>query len=97
MDGDLLTGENRLHQVVVKAAIENLIVVRSKSHLELMKASYHLGNRHVDLELYSHELFLLEDPVLHEMLNTRGLHVEKVKRIFSPELGAYYLSHRHSH
>ena len=97
MDGDVLIGENPLLGVLVKAAIENLLIVRANSILELIKASYHLGNRHVELELHSKELFLLEDPVLAEMLKARGLKVEKIKRPFFPELGAYSQSERHKH
>ena len=69
-------------QVFVRAALENLLVVRANSMLELTKASYHLGNRHVDLELHSKELFLLEDPVLAKMLKGRGLIVRKLKKAF---------------
>jgi len=97
MDGDVLIGENPLLRVLVKAAIENLLVVRANSILELIKASYHLGNRHVEIELHPRELFLLEDPVLAEMLKTRGLKVEKIMRPFFPELGAYAQSERHKH
>ena len=82
MEGDLLTGENPVPQVLIKAAIEDLLVVRSQSILELIKAAYHLGNRHVDIELQPNQIFLLEDPVLTEMLISRGLSVNKIKKKF---------------
>ena len=96
-DGDVLVGEDSNTQVLIKAAIEDLLLVRANSILELIQASYHLGNRHVELELHSKELFLLEDPVLAEMLIKRGLTVEKTKKAFFPEFGAYYQSSNHKH
>ena len=97
MHGDLLAGESPLPEVLVEAAVEDLILVRSNSILELIKAAYHLGNRHVDLELHSTELFLLKDPVLEKMLKSRGLIVQSSKKPFSPELGAYSEMHNHKH
>ncbi|WP_320667832.1 urease accessory protein UreE [Prochlorococcus sp. MIT 1307] len=94
MEGDVLAGENRFPKVVVRAAVEDLLVVRTNSLLELIKASYHLGNRHVELELHSQELFLLDDTVLAKMLRGRGLKVEKISKPFFPELGAYSQVHR---
>ncbi len=89
MHGDLLSDAKSHTIVLVKAAIEDLLVIRSTSILELTRASYHLGNRHVNLELHSNEIYLLEDPVLENLLLIRGLEVEKVKKPFFPELGAY--------
>ena len=97
MDGDVLVGDNPSQQVLIKASIEDLILVRANTTLEIMQASYHLGNRHVDLEIHTKELFLLEDPVLAEMLRKRGLFVAKAQKSFFPELGAYEDSHQHSH
>ena len=96
IDGEVLIGDQTSSQVLIKAAIENLFLVSARTNLELLQAAYHLGNRHVDLEIHSKELFLLEDPVLGKMLKQRGLIVENIKRSFFPELGAYSQSHRHS-
>lgn len=93
--GEVLSGENQCPKVLVEAAIEELILVRANSPLELLKAAYHLGNRHVDLELHIHQLFLLKDPVLEKMLLQRGLSVKTVKRHFYPEAGAYSITHHH--
>ena len=93
IEGEVLTGDPSAPKVIVKASIENLLLVQAKTILELIQASYHLGNRHIDLEIHSQELLLLEDPVLADMLRQRGLKVEKTRRSFSPELGAY--SHEH--
>ncbi len=95
MDGDLLAGKNPTIQVLVKAALEDLLVVSASSTLELTKAAYHLGNRHVEIELTPKELFLLDDPVLADLLIRRRLTVNKIKRTFSPEQGAYSSNHHH--
>ena len=97
MDGELLSGDPAYPQVLIQAAIESLLLITAKTNLELIQASYHLGNRHIDLEIHSQELLLLEDPVLADMLRQRGLKVEKTRRSFSPELGAYSHEHKHNY
>ncbi len=87
--GEILIGENEFPFVKVEAAKEELIQVEASSALELAKASYHLGNRHVDLELEEQKLFLLKDPVLELMLKKRGLNLQNIRRPFYPENGAY--------
>ncbi len=93
--GDVLSGEGQYQNVLVEAALETLLVVSAKSSLDLLKAAYHLGNRHVALELHEGELFLIEDEVLAQMLRIRGLTVKKTIRSFYPETGAYDQLHRH--
>ena len=95
--GDLLLDELRSLQVEVIAAPERLLRVRAASPLELLQAAYHLGNRHVPLELHEQELFLLEDSVLAVMLTSRGLQLSACDRSFVPEGGAYGGLHSHSH
>ena len=92
--GDLLLGENTSSRVLITAAIEDLLEVSASSTLQLMQASYHLGNRHVDLELQETNLFLESDPVLKKMLLERGLFVKSIRKAFFPEGGAY--AHTHS-
>ena len=87
--------------VRVEAAVEAQLLVRSEDPLALLQAAYHLGNRHVALEIRLGELRLLEDPVLAQLLEQRGLHVMSREAPFQPESGAYGhshgLSHDHSH
>jgi len=92
--GDLLLGKSISPRVIVTAAIEDLLEVSASSTLQLMQASYHLGNRHVDLEVQEMKLFLESDPVLKEMLLERGLFIKSVRKAFFPEGGAY--GHTHS-
>ena len=87
--GECLAPEQGSMLVMVQAADEAQLLVTADSPLNLLKAAYHLGNRHVALELHSDSLRLLDDSVLATMLSSRGLSVRKVVEPFEPELGAY--------
>lgn len=91
-DGDLLQAEE---DVVVRviARPEPVLTVTADTPLDLLKAAYHLGNRHVPLEITADYLRLSPDPVLREMLEHRGLHVLEEIQPFQPEVGAYGHGH----
>ena len=93
--GDRLTDSHRQVHVLVTAAPEELLRVEAATPLALLEAAYHLGNRHVALELHEHELLLLNDSVLAAMLNGRALKLTRCCRPFRPEGGAYN-THQHS-
>jgi urease accessory protein len=59
----------------------------------LLQAAYHLGNRHVALELHEQGLLLPRDSVLESMLRGRGLDVTHCAQPFNPEGGAYQKHH----
>ncbi|WP_201500251.1 urease accessory protein UreE [Psychrobacter arenosus] len=61
----------------------------------LMKAAYHLGNRHVPLMITPSALFFEPDHVLSDMLVRLGVHVEDVNAPFESETGAYQSGHAH--
>ena len=82
--------------VRVEAAPEALLLVRSPDPLALLQAAYHLGNRHVAMELHPGELRILEDSVLADLLRQRGLAVDPVLAPFEPEAGAYADGHSNS-
>ncbi|MCX7742868.1 MAG: urease accessory protein UreE [Tepidimonas sp.] len=66
--------------------------------LDLMRAAYHLGNRHVALQLAPDHLKLERDPVLADLLRQLHLEVCEVEEPFEPEAGAYGAhTHRHTH
>jgi urease accessory protein len=79
--------------VSVRAAPETVLVVRADpqrgSPFDLLRAAYHLGNRHVQLELAPDHLKLEPDHVLAEMLRGMGLAVSQAQAPFEPEAGAY--------
>ena len=96
--GDRLAPEAGGPLVVVEAAAEPLLVVRAADPLALLQAAYHLGNRHVAMELHGDELRLGVDSVLEDLLRQRGLSVERIMGPFRPEPGAYErYGHAHGH
>jgi len=64
---------------------------------DLLRAAYHLGNRHVPLQVDPSFLQLEPDHVLAEMLRRMGLHVDEVEAPFEPEAGAYDASRPAAH
>ncbi len=85
----------------VVARPEPVVVVTATSGFALLRAVYHLGNRHVSLELAPARLKLEPDPVLEAMLTQLGgLVLSTATLPFEPETGAYRAgphSHSHSH
>lgn len=99
--GDVLLDEQGA-AIDVRAAREPLYEVtasiqsRDRS-FDLLRAAYHLGNRHVPVQLSPGLLRLERDPVLKELLLRLGLQVIEIDAIFDPEAGAYGGGHRHDH
>lgn len=87
--GEWLGADDGLPRVRVEPAAEPLLLVRAPEALPLLRAAYHLGNRHVALEVRPLELRLLADPVLEHLLRQRGLEVRQAHEPFEPEPGAY--------
>jgi len=78
----------------IDAKPELLSVVAAALPRDLTRAAYHLGNRHVRLEVGPSSLAYQADHVLDDMVRTLGFEVTQELRPFEPEPGAY---HRHSH
>ena len=92
-DGDLIQSETgEIVKIVAKP--ELVMTATAKSSLDLLRAAYHLGNRHVPLELTPAYLRFCADPVLKQMLHQLGVEVSEETVPFHPEAGAY--GHRHS-
>jgi urease accessory protein len=99
--GDVLVAEDG-SVIVVKAAAQPVMVVRHcaehGSPFDLLRAAYHLGNRHVPLELQPDRLLLERDHVLADMLRHMHLLVNDDHLAFEPEGGAYATGgHAHDH
>jgi urease accessory protein len=62
---------------------------------DLMRAAYHLGNRHVPIELKPDHLKIEPDHVLADLLRAMHLNVVEVSESFEPEGGAYAAGHGH--
>jgi urease accessory protein len=98
-DGELLAGEDGI-TVLVRAADETLSIVRSDDPQLLARACYHLGNRHMSIQIMPGELRYSHDHVLDDMLRGLGLTVTVEQAPFEPEPGAYGGSadgHSHGH
>ncbi|MBD2439500.1 urease accessory protein UreE [Nostoc sp. FACHB-110] len=93
-DGDILQAETDGSLIRVVAKAEPVLSVFASTPLLLMRAVYHLGNRHVAVEITPSYLRLSPDSVLRTMLEQLGLEVIEEVTPFQPELGAYG---HHSH
>ena len=91
--GELLQSEDQQTIVRVLAKPEPVITITATTKLDLLRAAYHLGNRHVSLEVTETYLRLSPDPVLQAMLEQMGLQVVQEMAPFEPEAGAYGHSH----
>lgn len=94
-DGDILRSQVGDILVRVSAKPEPVLTVTAKSSLDLLRAAYHLGNRHIPLEIAASYLRLSPDSVLHKMLEQMGMEVEEAILPFQPETGAYGDNHVH--
>lgn len=102
--GDLLLADDG-RVIEVAAADETVSTVHSGEPRALARAAYHLGNRHVALQIGQGWLRYCHDHVLDEMLHGLGLTVTVEQAPFEPEAGAYHAdadsghshAHHHSH
>ncbi|MGK7926818.1 MAG: urease accessory protein UreE [Spirulina sp.] len=93
-NGDFLQAETG-EIVRISAKPEPVLTVRANTLLALLKAAYHLGNRHVALEVREIYLRLSPDPVLRSLLEQLdpNLEIEEEIAPFHPEIGAYQHNH----
>jgi len=86
--------------VRVTAADESVSDVSTSNALQLTRAAYHLGNRHVPLQVGEGFLRYQHDHVLDDMVRGLGLAVSHATKPFHPENGAYHGgggAHHHKH
>ena len=99
--GSILRGGDCLRAVdgrivLVVAADEALMQAQCTTPLELGRAAYHLGNRHVPVQIGEGWLRFQADEVLAQMLRGLKASVSEVTAPFEPEAGAYAGGHHHS-
>jgi urease accessory protein len=93
-DGDFLLAEDgRVIRVVAKA--ERVLDIVCADAQALARAAYHLGNRHVPLQVGSGWLRIADDHVLRQMAEGLGATVKAREAPFQPESGAYAAGHTH--
>ena len=87
--GDVVTTIDG-REVEIVAAKERLLHIESE---HLARVAYHLGNRHVPVQVGHGFLRIAEDHVLEEMARQLGARVSRIEAPFEPEAGAY--GHHH--
>ena len=92
--GEHLKGEDG-RVVRVSAAPEKVMHVTCADRFQLTRAAYHLGNRHVPVEIGDGYLRIAADHVLSDMLLGLGAGVRELEAPFEPESGAYGGGHGH--
>ncbi|WP_374320354.1 urease accessory protein UreE [Aquabacterium sp.] len=98
--GDVLVAEDGSLIRVQAAAQPVLVITPCSQHgspFDLVRAAYHLGNRHVQIELQPDHLKIEPDHVLAEMLRAMHLTVQEQIAAFEPEGGAYASGGGHGH
>jgi len=87
--GDILSTNDCNYFVEIIAKTENLIEISSNSKIELIKTAYHLGNRHVEVEIKEDILLTKNDYVIENMLKNFNVDITNTQKKFFPERGAH--------
>jgi urease accessory protein len=83
--------------VRICAQPEDLMEIHAHDAADLIRIAWHLGNRHLPVQLLGNRIRIRTDHVIGEMVKHLGAHVETVQAPFDPEAGAYAGSHHHHH
>ncbi|MEJ1977598.1 MAG: urease accessory protein UreE [Acetobacteraceae bacterium] len=95
-DGDGLEAQDgRVIRVVARP--EALLEIHAHSPGELVRIAWHLGNRHLPVQLLGDRIRIRADHVIADMVQTLGGHAQAMEAVFDPEGGAYAGGHSHSH
>ena len=93
-DGDgLVLEDGGIVRVVARP--EALLEIHAHSDAELVRIAWHLGNRHLPVQLIRDRIRIRRDHVIAEMVELLGGHVEEIEAPFDPEAGAYAGGHHH--
>ena len=80
--------------ILIQSAEEELLEIKSNN---LMKITWHIGNRHIPCQIENERLLIQVDKVIENLIIKLGGSVKKVKEEFNPEGGAYGLGRTHGH
>jgi urease accessory protein len=87
-DGDgLVLEDSGMVQVIGRP--ESLVAITAQSPEELARLAWHIGNRHIDMQVIGQELRIRRDHVLEDMLLRLGARLTSIEAAFYPEGGAY--------
>jgi urease accessory protein len=94
-DGDGLVVEGGIVRVVAQP--ETLAEIHAHDDATLVRIAWHLGNRHLPVQLIGDRIRIRADHVIEDMVELIGGHVERIEAPFDPEAGAYAGGHSHLH
>jgi len=95
-DGDgLVLEDSRMVQVIGRP--ELLVAITDASPEKLARLAWHIGNRHIDMQVVGNELRIRRDHVLEDMLRLLGAELTPLEAPFYPEGGAYEERDGHAH
>jgi len=96
-DGDgLVLDDGAMVRIVGRP--EPLVEIAAADAHELARLAWHIGNRHIDVEIIGDRLRIRRDHVIEAMLSGLGATLSPIEAPFNPEHGAYHLhGHDHSH
>ena len=94
-DGDGLAVNGRVVRVCAKA--ESLFEIHAHDEGDMVRIAWHLGNRHLPVQLLEDRIRIRVDHVIREMVEGLGGHVDVIEAPFDPESGAYGGGHQHHH
>ena len=83
--------------VLVQAKPEPLLDIHAHDAAALVRIAWHLGNRHLPVQLLGAHLRIRRDHVIADMVRALGGHVAEIEAPFDPEGGAYAGGHAHAH
>jgi urease accessory protein len=94
-EGDGLVVETGV--VRVCAQPEELMEIHAHEDGDLIRIAWHLGNRHLPVQLLGDRIRIRADHVIEDMVEGLGGHVDRIKAPFDPEAGAYAAAGHHHH
>jgi urease accessory protein len=83
--------------VRVRAQAEDLMEIHAHRDTDLVRIAWHLGNRHLPVQLLGNRIRIRADHVIQDMVVGLGGHVDRVMAPFDSEAGAYAGGHHHHH
>ena len=87
-DGDGLRLEDGSY-LLIRAAREDCVIVRCGDPAALIRVAWHLGNRHLPVQILADGILIRHDHVIVDMIRGLGAEAEPVQSAFDPEAGAY--------
>jgi urease accessory protein len=81
----------------VRAAVEPLLEIEAADRADLLRIAWHLGNRHLALQVAGDRLRIRADHVIADMVIGLGGRINRLEDAFDPEVGAYAgTAHHHA-